>query len=85
MKLEVLRDHEERTVLHIACIKGAKKIVKEVINLGADLMSMKDSYGHTPLEKAKLYGHSELVRRLEHILEEEQNSDFEGFTDDGDT
>ena len=64
-----LRDHAGRTLAHIACFKGAKKILKALVGLGADLKELKDEAGHTALEKARLGGHPgewivEMCRRL---------------------
>ena len=58
-------DHEERTVTHVACLKGSKKVIKELISLDADFTTVKDSRGHSPLEKASIYGHAQIANRLQ--------------------
>ena len=57
-------------------------MIKELINMEADFIGVKDVYGNTPIEKAQQYGFLDIVKRV-NTLHDISGSDFESFTDEG--
>ena len=57
-------------------------MIKELIHMEADFMTVKDSSGDTPLEKARQNGNMDIVKRVT-LLQEKEGSEFGSFTDEG--
>uniref|UniRef100_A0A915K1P0 asparaginase n=1 Tax=Romanomermis culicivorax TaxID=13658 RepID=A0A915K1P0_ROMCU len=53
-------DYDSRTALHVACSQGCREIAKFLIESGASI-NVRDVFGLTPLENAKMNNHEEVV------------------------
>jgi lysophospholipase len=56
-------DYDRRTASHLASANNSVETLEILMKYGADL-SQKDSFGHTPLYEACLFGHKESVSKL---------------------
>lgn len=59
-----LSDSQGRTLLHEACVQGARLVVVRVLGVAPRLMTRRDHKGHTPLHLAAYQGHADIVSLL---------------------
>ena len=55
--------HDHRTPLHLACIRGFDDVARQLLDLGADV-DLQDRAGNTALHFASAWGHISLVQLL---------------------
>ncbi|KAL4577957.1 hypothetical protein LXL04_014072 [Taraxacum kok-saghyz] len=69
------KDYDFRTPLHVATSQGSYIIAKLLVDAGANVL-LKDRWGNTPLDEARLIGNEVLMKLLkeEEILEAETSS-----------
>lgn len=57
-------DYDHRTPLHVAASQGLYLMAKALVEAGADVF-MKDRWGNTPLDEARMGGNKNLIKLLE--------------------
>ena len=56
-------DYDGRSCLHLACCEGHVELVKILLAQHAST-TLKDRWGHTPIDDAKTHGHEDIVKLL---------------------
>ena len=61
-------DYDLRTAAHLACSEGSLQMALLLFEYGADFVSIKDRWGHTPLDEALLAHHKDLAEAVKSLI-----------------
>ena len=64
-------DYDGVTLAHIACSLGHEEILLYLIELDADLQTVKDKWGYTPLQRAQRAGNQNIIDLLNKVFSSE--------------
>lgn len=64
-----LTDYDGRTALHVAAVAGHVECVEFLLKQCHISANVKDRWGRTALEEAKMFGHKKVIKLLENLEE----------------